>query len=331
MGAAWLAQHAWEHYLYGGDTEFLRTQGYPILRDAARFICDFLVADGAGRLVTNPSHSPENRFRLPDGTESMLTVGATMDLEIAHDLLTNTIAAAELLGVDPDFVGEMRTCLEGLAPLQVGRHGQLQEWIEDYDELEPGHRHMSHLFALHPGRQITLRGTPGLAAAARTALVRRLAHGGGGPGWSRAWIVIFWARLEEPEQAHAHLLTLLRRSTGPNLFNQHPPFQIDGNYGATAAIAEMLLQSHVTDSHGRGDILRELHLLPALPVAWSEGEVRGLRARGGLQVDLRWSGGRLDHGVLRAGRDVRFRVRVRGGEPRQYALAAGEVLHLEGD
>ena len=331
MGAAWLAQHAWEHYAYGGDLEFLRAVGYPILRDAARFICDFLVDDGAGRLVTNPSHSPENRFRLPEGGESMFTVGATMDLEIVHDLLTNTIAAAEHLGTDAAFAAEMRACLERLPPLQIGGHGQLQEWIRDYDEPQPGHRHMSHLFALHPGRQITLRGTPALAAAARTALERRLAHGGGHTGWSRAWIVNFWARLEEPEECHQHLLALLRKSTARNLFDLHPPFQIDGNFGGTAGIAEMLLQSHVTEPDPEGGMAREIHLLPALPAAWGEGEVRGLRARGGFEVDLRWSGGRLAHGAIRSRRGAPFRLRVRGGEARPYRLAAGASLELGGE
>ncbi len=332
MGAAWLAQHAWEHFAFGGDVEFLRDRGYPILRDAARFICDFLSDDGAGHLVTNPSHSPENRFRLPDGTVSQFTVGATMDLEIVHDLLTNTIAAAEILNADPEFCAEMRDALGRLLPLRIGRHGQLQEWMLDYDEPDPGHRHMSHLFALHPGRQITLRGTPELARAARTALERRLAHGGGHTGWSRAWIANFWARLEEGAEAHAHLLALLRRSTADNLFDLHPPFQIDGNFGGTAAIAEMLVQSHAGGDGGLGRVVDaasavgEIHLLPALPAAWSDGRVRGLCTRGGCMVDIDWSGGRLSRAEIRAERPVRFRLRVAGADAGEHRLGARETL-----
>ncbi len=330
MGAAWLAQHAWEHYAFSGDAEALRTLGYPILRDAARFICDFLSEDGEGYLVTNPSHSPENSFRLPDGSVSQFTVGATMDLEIVFDLLTNTIAAAELLGEDGEFRAELRAALGRLRPLRIGRHGQLQEWIEDYDERDPGHRHMSHLFALHPGRQITPRATPELARAVRTALERRLAHGGGHTGWSRAWVANFWARLEEGGEAHAHLLALLRRSTADNLFDLHPPFQIDGNFGGTAAIVEMLLQSHAGGNGPArpGTAPPEIHLLPALPVAWPDGHVRGLRARGGFEVDVEWAGGRLRRAEIRAARGGRLRLRIAGRDAGEHGIPEGGRLEV---
>jgi len=315
-GGAWLALHFWDHYDFTHDREFLGTRAYPVLKEASEFLLDYMVTDQQGRLVTGPSISPENQYKLPDGTSASLTMGPYMDTEIAYALFGRAMQASEILGVDADFRNQLATARQKLPPLKIGKYGQLQEWLEDYDERDPGHRHISHLFALHPGNQITLRGTPDLARAARVTLERRLTAGGGGTGWSRAWIVNFWARLEEGDRAHENVVALLANSTQPNMLDSHPPFQIDGNFGGTAGIAEMLLQSHAG----------EIAILPALPSAWPSGSVTGLRARGAVSVDITWQAGRPRQVRLKPDTDGEQVIRPPKGFVVAFVTGGGTVF-----
>lgn len=317
-GGAWCCRHLYEHYLYTGDLRFLR-EYWPVIRGSARFFADFLVRDpGSGYLVTAPSNSPENSYRNPaDGEKTAVCAGPTMDTMIVRELFTIALRCGAALGEKDELLEQLPDLLAQLPPTRIGAQGGIQEWMEDFEEWEPGHRHISQLYGLYPGWEITPDGTPDLAEASRVTLRRRLAHGGGHTGWSRAWIINFYARLLDGASAGEHLRALLARSTQPNLLDTHPPFQIDGNFGATAGILEMLVQSHEGF----------LHLLPALPPAWPEGALEGVRVRGGFRLSFRWEAGRVVEGTLFSSLGGPVTLLL-NGETVRLETAAGETCPL---
>ena len=319
-GGIWLANQMWDHYEFSADREFLRRQAYPAMKEAAEFALGVLVEAPAGTpfagwLVTNPSTSPENRYVL-NGAPHHLTYAPTMDIELIRELFENSRRAAEILGTDAEFRSELDRAEKRLPPLQIGNRGQLQEWIEDYPEAEPTHRHVSHLYSLYPGHGISLKATPELAAAAKKSLELR---GDGGTGWSTVWRIALWARLQNPEHAYANLKLLITTSTLPNMFDLCPPFQIDGNLGGPAAITETLVQSTAD----------QITVLPALPHQWSSGSLKGVRARGGGKLDITWKEGRLTELTLQSDRAMKYRVSGRGISA-EVQIEPGKRVVLDG-
>ena len=321
MGAAWAATHIWEHYLFTEDKEFLGTYGYPVMREAALFLSDMLVKHPkTGKWITGPSMSPENVFLTPDGQRASVSMGPAMDLQIVWHLFTSCIAASRVLDTDEKFRKKLESQLADLTPVKIGDDGRILEWsAEELREAMPGHRHISHLYGLHPSNQYNWNDKPVYMIAASKVLEERLRHGGGHTGWSRAWIINFYARLLDKDKVWENLAALWAKSTHANMFDNHPPFQIDGNFGGTAGIVEMLLQSHAG----------EVNLLPCLPDQLPAGKVSGLMARGGHEVSMEWNNGKLIRTEIKSKLGNPIKVRY-GAKVIEFIVGKGEVIVLDG-
>jgi len=329
MGGAWLSTHLWEHYVFTQDKDYLRQEAYPLMKGAAQFCLEWLVEDKNGKLITSPSTSPENQFLTPEGYRGSTLYGATADLAMIRECFIQTIQAAKTLNADPDFRVKLEKALANLYPYQVGKAGNLQEWYSDWADVDPKHRHQSHLFGLYPGNHIRPDLTPELAQACRKTLEVK---GDETTGWSKGWRINLWARLWDGNHAYKMYRELLHYvvpdgvktdyvrggGTYPNLFDAHPPFQIDGNFGGTAAVAEMLVQSSETD----------IRLLPALPDVWHSGSVSGLRARGGYELAMNWIGNRLTTVTISSKTGGQTKL-ISGGKTKDVSLKLGEKLTVK--
>lgn len=303
MGGGWSSRHFWEHYLFGRDEDYLRNVAYPVMKEASEFLLDYLVKDPkTGLLVSGPSISPENRFITPSGGSAAISMGPSMDHQIIWDSFNNVIEASEILGIDAKYRKLLKSKLKVLTPPKIGPDGRIMEWSKNFEEAEPGHRHMSHLYGLHPGYQFNYEDTPELMQGAARVIEERLKHGGGHTGWSRAWMINFYARLNDSEKARENIYALFRYSTLSNLLCTHPPFQIDGNFGGAAGIVEMLIQSHTGI----------VELGPAIPHEWESGKVVGARARGGYNISFSWNKNEVNNVEIVPVTDNFIKIRVNG-------------------